>query len=522
VAHSIISYVTQEDDALLPALTVRETLRFAATLRLPKHMSHEEKIRRAEDVLLKMGLKDCANTPIGNDLVKGISGGEKRRVTIGIQLLTDPRILLLDEPTSGLDAFTAQSIVQLLQNLAEEGRTVCLTIHQSRSDIWPSFHNVLLLARGGHQIYSGSGEGMMSHFESLGFPCPEHANPADFALDLITVDLRHARREIASRERVQKLVDEWARIRQNRPASSLAKISSAAELGSLQKSMANLTTAFPILIRRSMINFLREKNAAIARIMQVVGYAIVLALFFSPLKRDYNAIQTRLGYVGSLTAIYFVGMLQNVAVYPAEKLVFYSEHNDRAYSVEAFFLQYTALEIPFEIFTAILFAILADLAVGMPRTAEVFFAICYCCFCIVNCGESLGIVFNTLFDHTGFAVNITSVILSLGQIMAGVMSIDMPAFLRAFNYLSPLKYATIVLAHYAFDGIQFTCSESQKLPNGQCPQQTGDQVLKLYKLDKNLHLNLMALGVTTIVYRLLSYLLLKSVRERLFAITWRR
>jgi ABC-type multidrug transport system ATPase subunit len=98
VVHSICSFVTQEDDALLASLTVRETLRYAAGLRLPKWMSKTQKMERAEEVLLKMGLKDCADNLIGSDLIKGISGGEKRRVTITVQILTEPRVLLLDEP----------------------------------------------------------------------------------------------------------------------------------------------------------------------------------------------------------------------------------------------------------------------------------------------------------------------------------------------------------------------------------------------------------------------------------------
>ena len=91
---SLCSYVTQDDGALLPYLTVRETLRFAAGLRLPRWMSKVEKAKRAEDVLLKMGLKDCAEVLIGNELLKGISGGEKRRVSIAIQVLTEPQILM--------------------------------------------------------------------------------------------------------------------------------------------------------------------------------------------------------------------------------------------------------------------------------------------------------------------------------------------------------------------------------------------------------------------------------------------
>jgi hypothetical protein len=178
------------------------------------------------------------------------------------------------------------------------------------------------------------------------------------------------------------------------------------------------------------------------------------------------------------------------------------------------------LELPFEVFTSLVFAVLGDLAVGMPRTAQVFFIMAYCVFCIVNCGESLGIIFNTLFDHAGFAINVTSIFLSLAQIMAGSMSINMPAVLRALNYLSPLRYALAVLAQYAFRGIRFTCNVAQRLPNGNCPQTTGEEVLRLYKLDTGVKLNLMALGIATIVYRLVAYAVLKTEKSRIFSRSW--
>src|SRR5258706_152899 len=149
-------------------------------------MSRAEKNRRAEAILMRMGLKDCADNVIGNDLIKGISGGEKRRVSIAIQILTNPLVLLLDEPTSGLDAFTANSIMSVLLGLAAEGRTLILTIHQSRSDLFEHFGNVLLLARGGSPCYAGPGSNMLPHFAALGYTCPTTTNPADFALDLIT------------------------------------------------------------------------------------------------------------------------------------------------------------------------------------------------------------------------------------------------------------------------------------------------------------------------------------------------
>jgi ABC-type multidrug transport system permease subunit len=110
-------------------------------------------------------------------------------------------------------------------------------------------------------------------------------------------------------------------------------------------------------------------------------------------------------------------VLNNIAVYPLERDVFYRDYADRIYNVEAFFMTYTVLEIPFEIISCILFSVLAVLACGLQRDAPTFFIITYNAFCIVNCGESLGITFNTLFTHTGFSVNCMSVLLSVAQIM---------------------------------------------------------------------------------------------------------
>ena len=267
VVRSIFSYVCQDDDALLPSLTVRETFRFAAGLRLPTWMSKKEKEQRAESVLLKMGLRDCADNLIGGELVKGISGGEKRRVTIGVQILSDPRVLLLDEPTSGLDAFTASSIIDVLKGLADEGRTLILTIHQSRSDLFKHFGNVLLLARGGAPVYAGKGADMIPHFSALGYGCPPATNPADFALDLISVDLQNSVREATSREKVRSLIKSWNEI--SPPVyRTTSRIATPAELGSMKRSQTPFRTAFPLLVHRALINFRRQPPLLIARIMQ--------------------------------------------------------------------------------------------------------------------------------------------------------------------------------------------------------------------------------------------------------------
>ena len=508
VIRSICSYVCQDDDQLLPYLTVRENLRFAAALRLPTHLTRAQKLDQAESVLLKMGLRDCADNLVGSEMVKGISGGEKRRTTIAIQILTDPRILFLDEPTSGLDAFTASSIIEVLRGLANEGRTLVLTIHQTQSDLFKHFSSILLLARGGSPVYAGSGADMLPHFASLGFTCPSTRNPSDFALDLISVNLQTATKEARTREKVRSLIQTWDQARPSLHRQT-THILTPAELGSLARAMTPLRIAFPVLLHRSFINFRRNSVAVVARTTQVFAYSVILALFFAPLKSDLESVNARLGFLQEFTPLYFVGMLQNVAVYPGERDVFDREHDDNAYSVEAFFLQYTLAELPFEIFTALLFGVLVDLAAGLPRTAKLYFVTCFNGFAIVNCGESLGIMFNTLFTHTGFAVNVMSVFLSVATMMAGVVSLNIPGFLRGVNYLSPLKYSLGNLAPYSFLGVEFSCTDDQRVVGGRCPIETGADVLREYNFDTNAGLNLMALGVCVVVYRVVAYAVLK-------------
>ena len=134
------------------------------------------------------------------------------------------------------------------------------------------------------------------------------------------------------------------------------------------------------------------------------------------------------------------------------------------------------------------------------------------CFCLLNCGESLGIMFNTFFDHSGFAVSATSVVLSLALMMAGVLSTNLPAFLQAFNHLSPAKWSLGNLAPYTLQGQVFNCGQSQQLANGTCPVTTGEQVLEMYNLVVRPELYLLALGVCCFAYRLVAYLLLKAKR----------
>lgn len=176
-------FVTQ-DDILYPHLTVLETLTYAALLRLPKKLNKQEKMEQADLVIMELGLTRCRNSLVGGPLLRGVSGGERKRVSIGQEMLVNPSLLLLDEPTSGLDSTTAQRIVATLRGLARGGRTVITTIHQPSSRLYRMFDEVVVLSEG-CPIYSGSADQVMEYFGSIGHvPGFNFVNPADFLLDL--------------------------------------------------------------------------------------------------------------------------------------------------------------------------------------------------------------------------------------------------------------------------------------------------------------------------------------------------
>lgn len=181
---SVIGFVDQED-TMLPTLTVHETILDSALLRLPREMSRASKEQRVEDVERQLGIHHIRHQKIGSEEGgRGISGGEKRRVGIACELVTSPSILFLDEPTSGLDAFNAFNVVECLVHLVKNyNRTVIFTIHQPRSNIVALFDQLILLAKG-RTVYSGPFESCQAYFDNIGYSCPPGFNIADYLVDL--------------------------------------------------------------------------------------------------------------------------------------------------------------------------------------------------------------------------------------------------------------------------------------------------------------------------------------------------
>ncbi|XP_075635929.1 ABC transporter G family member 15-like [Castanea sativa] len=365
--YGVLAYVTQED-ILLGTLTVRETLTYSANLRLPTSMTIEEVNGIVEGTIIEMGLQECADRLIGNWHLRGISGGEKKRLSIALEILTRPCLLFLDEPTSGLDSASAFFVVQTLRNIAHDGRTVIASIHQPSSEVFALFDDLFLLS-GGQTVYFGPANLAIEFFANAGFPCPSQRNPSDHFLrcinsdfDVVTMSLLEHRRireiqkssdpmmNLAAVEIKAKLIEKYrcseyatsARIR-IREISTVEGLAIERKGGSQAKWWKQLST----LTLRSFVNMSRDVGYYWLRIIVYITLSLCVGTIFYDVGTSYTAILAR-GACGGFVAGFMTFM--SIGGFPSfleEMKVFYRERLSGHYGIAVYILSNFLSSFPF-------------------------------------------------------------------------------------------------------------------------------------------------------------------------------
>eukprot|EP00879_Flechtneria_rotunda_P017959 GHRR01018823.1.p1 GENE.GHRR01018823.1~~GHRR01018823.1.p1 ORF type:complete len:592 (+),score=216.60 GHRR01018823.1:138-1913(+) len=340
------AYVEQTDN-FYSMLTVAETLTMASQLQLPPSMPAERKTDYVNNLISVLGLAKSRETRVGDNKVRGLSGGEKKRLAIGCELISSPSLIFLDEPTTGLDSFQAEKVVGTLKDLASSGHTVVCSIHQPRSSIFAMFDDLLLLSEG-RCVYWGPADIALDYFEQLGHSCPQHYNPAEFVADLISIDYSSPDAEAESKARVQGLVDAWnqkADVVRERIHRSPGGVMA---LGAVSAGpVAGWFRQFSLLLRRSWRQITRDKAAAMARLSSNISSAAIFGAIFFRMQKKQSNIQDRMGLL-QVAAINTAmsALVKTIGVFPKERTIVSRERTRKAYNVLPYLTAKLLAELP--------------------------------------------------------------------------------------------------------------------------------------------------------------------------------
>ena len=375
---SIRSAYVMQQDVLLPTLTVRETLQYSADLRLPPPTTADERHAVVEEVILELGLKECANTRIGNNDHKGCSGGEKRRTSLAVQLLANPSVLFCDEVTTGLDAASAFQLVKTLKQLARKGRTIIITIHQPRSEIWGLFDHLVLLTRGS-PVYSGPAGPCLEYFAKLGHELPPFVNPAEHLIDLAAIDTRSPELEEVSLARVVRLKEAW----RASPGNTISPELNEKDPSTEDSSPTPLTNSgrspfgrqIQVQTLRTLKTTYRDPMGMTGSLIEVLGMSIITGWIFFGLDGSLTGIRSREG------ALYTAGSLQGylILLFETYRLtldigVFDREYSEGVVSVSSWLISRRLARLFLEdIPIPLIFSIIFYFMVGFRHDASQFF-----------------------------------------------------------------------------------------------------------------------------------------------------
>ncbi|KAG2307282.1 hypothetical protein Bca4012_083705 [Brassica carinata] len=457
----VISAYVMQDDLLFPMLTVKETLMFASEFRLPRGFPKSKKMERVQAVIDQLGLRNAADTVIGDEGHRGVSGGERRRVSIGIDIIHDPIVLFLDEPTSGLDSTSAFMVVQVLKRIAQSGSIVVMSIHQPSTRIIELLDRLIILSRG-KNVFNGSPANLPHFFSKFGHTIPEKENITEFALDLV-------RKLEGSTEGTRELVEFNEKWQQDNLGFSqsaratpqglslkeaiiasvsrgkLVSGSSGANLSSMEtvSSYTNpsLFETF-ILAKRYMRNWIRMPELLGTRIAIVMVTAFLLATVYWKLDNTPRGAQERLTFFAFVVPTTFYLCLDNVPVFIQERYIFLRETTRNAYRTSSYVVSHSLVSLPQLIAPSLVFSSITFWTVGLRGGLEGFVFYCLIIYASFWSGSSVVTFISGLVPHIMLSYMVTIAYVAYCLLLSGfyVVRDRIPSYWIWFHYISPIKY----------------------------------------------------------------------------------
>ncbi|KAF7803509.1 ABC transporter G family member 9-like [Senna tora] len=460
-----MGYVAQ-NDVFYPHLSVTETLVFTALLRLPSSLTKQDKISHVQAIMNELDLNHCKDAIMGGPLLRGVSGGEWKRVSIGQELLTNPSLLLVDEPTSGLDSTTARRIVLTLCELAKGGRTIVMTIHQPSSKLFYLFQKVLLLSDG-TSLYFGKGEYVMNYFSSIGYAPPSAMNPSDFLLDLAN-GISPGNPNEDARAVKQALLSAFEINLSQQVKVELQSSSVQFHDSSVDDRFSQWCTTwwqqFTILLKRGFKESKYEYFSAL-KICQILAISLISGIFWWHSR--FHDMQDQVGLLFFYTQFCgFFSMSNAIFTFPRDHGMVIKERSSRMYRLSSYFMASNIVDLPMQLSLLALFVTITYWMGGLKANAIIFIHTLAVVLLYVVVAQGLGLAIGALVNNERAAATMGSVLMTLFVLANGFYVQHMPVFMVWMRYISPSYYCFKLLL-----GSQFKNSDTYPCggPGVTCP-----------------------------------------------------
>lgn len=500
---SLAGYVTQ-DDILYEVLTPLELFNFAADMKLV-NKTKEERQHAVENLIKRLELDKCKNTKVGSVLIKGLSGGEKKRTAIGYELIREPLVLFLDEPTTGLDSISACKVISLITEEARlNNRIVIFTIHQPKTEIFNLFDQFLLLEHG-KTMYNGNAKDAMSYFSRLGYQCPAYFNPAEFYIKIlsqqakyvekldVSINWKKNNRKISDRSDMSRLQDNSNNISNishkydSIPEESLKKTNEVEQIDEdyhkilekfesaarqdlkltdftdipvsgrkLKIEKHNFFIELALLFKRNLNILLKDFKYLVVRIIFSLFVCLLVLGIFNHVGVGNNAVQDRNGVLFFVILSVIQANFQScLIVFTEEKPKFYKEQENHMYSIASYYLSKTILEIPIQfVFSIINFCAIYFITGLNSQTYEHYLIYLLTVFLSGYAGCCMAFFISAIIDSKAI-IPVLFPFVILTQIQASgyfINANDISYIFYPFKYISIFRYGYQALCWNEYNG----------------------------------------------------------------------
>lgn len=523
--------VVWQDDLLLSNLTVQENIYFAARLKTPQDVPDDQVTATVEETMQQLGLFKVRNSLVGGLKVRGISGGERKRVSVACELVVRPSLLLLDEPTSGLDATTALALTETLRDLAQQhGHSIAVVIHQPRTTIFNAFDHLLLLSKG-RMLYDGPPQQIRTYLEEscpTVPPLPPETGIADWLMDVVTQDEQRSdggvlaqhweecSKTSSSGEHSSCLKSEdstpstkaWSHTKARR-MSSLRELHAAPRYNTGFRKQLHLLTTRTLKQQRG------ERLTLTAGLLQVT-YLVFTALLWWRMPNTTDWIFERNSLLFFMLIAQANGIVINaVTVFQQERALLKRERAKKLYGVSPYFLAKTVSDMTNNVLLPVVYGAIVYWTAGFRPTAPAYFQFLLAFYASLSAAQSMGLWLSIAIPSTPIALILAPPITLFFMILGGfyIPYESMHPGIEWASWLSFARYGYSAMIINEYQGRDIPCSDSEEgaVTIGECPL-PGEEVLHglgITGIAENYWFNVGMVVVLQLVFRFAAYWLLR-------------